>query len=288
MNKLVKSHFIISAFSLTLALVTGSALADDKLEARFKSVEKLLTKSSVAKQIEASGVPMAVAGRDAARAHYDKARTAEQAGDTEAANAELSLATSEMMKAVGLAGQQSRIQEKMVRDFHDREESIKTLLEAHNRVMQENGRAPEAQELQNLVESNLAEANQLVEQGRVDEGRKLLDETYAATKVAVDQVRDGETLVRSINFTSKEEEYHYELDRNDTHLMLVRVLLDEKMKDQRINKRVKPFLNEAGELRKLAEKEAGNGNYADAVATLEDSTRQLTRAIRMAGIFIPG
>jgi endonuclease III len=109
-----------------------------------------------------------------------------------------------------------------------------------------------------------------------------------ATKVAVDGVRDGETLVRSLNFANKEEEYHYELDRNDTHLMLVRVLLDEKMKDQRISGQVEPFLEEAGMLRRQAEEQADAGEFEKAVSTLEESTRQVTRAIRSAGIFIPG
>jgi len=288
MKKYLHNRPVITAVGLAIALFGGGAVADDQLTGRFTSVEKLLTESSAAKQIEASGSSEALAGQDAARTHYDKAKSAERAGDLETANAELSLATREIMRAVSLAGQSGRVQDKKVRDFHNREESINALLDAHSRVMRENGKAAEAQELERLVRSNLAEANQLVEQGSVDEGRQLLDETYAATKVAVDQIRDGETLVRSLNFASKEEEYRYELDRNDTHQMLVRVLLDEKMKNERISQQVEPFLEEAGALRKRAEKEAGKGKFDDAVATLEESTRQITRAIRMAGIFIPG
>jgi len=288
MKKPVLNRSIIAVFGLALLFFGGGASADDKLDARFASVEKLLTKSSAAKQIEASGSAEALAGRDTARAHYEKAKAADQAGDVETANAELSAATRKMMQAVSLAGQSGRVADKKVRDFHNREESINALLDAHSRVMQENGKAAEAQELEKLVRSNLVEANQLVDQGKVDEGRQLLDETYVAIKTAVDQIRDGETLVRSLDFASKEEEYHYELDRNDTHQMLVRVLLDEKMKDERISKQVQPFLIEAGDLRKRAEQEAGKGKYEDAVATLEESTKQITRAIRMAGIFIPG
>jgi len=288
MKKTVFNFPIIVAIGLVFAFIGGSAMADDKFDARFASVEKLLTESSAAMQIQASSSPEALAGRDAALAHFDKARAAEQAGDLETANAELSVATRKMMQAVSLAGQSGRVQDKKVRDFHNREESINALLDAHSRVMQENGKAAEAKELENQVQSNLTEANRLIELGKVDEGRQLLDETYVATKAAVDQIRDGETLVRSLNFASKEEEYHYELDRNDTHLMLVQVLLDEKMKDERIRKQVRPFLDEAGDLRKRAEKEAVKGNYEDAVTTLEESTRQVARAIRMAGIFIPG
>jgi hypothetical protein len=273
---------------VSLVAFSQPVTGDEKLEARFASVEKLLSESSAARQVQASGSPEALAGQEEARVHLERAREAEQAGDDETASNELALATRSMMQAVSLAGHDGRVQDKIVRDFHSREESIEALLEAHGRVMQENGEPAAAEELQKLVQTNLARANELVEQGQVDEGRRLLDETYLATKVAVDSVRDGETLVRSLNFASKEEEYHYELDRNDTHLMLVRVLLDEKMKDQRISKQVEPLLQEAGDLRRRAEEQADTGDFEQAVATLEESTRQVTRAIRSAGIFIPG
>ena len=43
-------------------------------------------------------------------------------------------------------------------------------------------------------------------------------------------MRSGDTLVRSLNFASKEEEYRYEIDRNDTHQMLIKVLVEISQK----------------------------------------------------------
>jgi len=283
----MKKSMVLALF-LGLTILSGGAWSIDKVTNRFNSVEKLLTESSAARQIESSGNPEALAGRDQAHSHYEKARLAKEAGDIETANAELSMATRVMMQAVRLADRGGVVHDKKVTDFRSRESSITALLDAHGRVMEENGTVAEGEGLQRLVEQNLQEANQLVEQGKVDEGRQLLDETYVATKMAVEKIRGGETLVRSLNFADKEEEYEYELDRNDTHLMLVQVLLDEKLKDARISKQVEPFLKEADTLRKRAEQEAGKGKFGEAVLTMEESTRQVTRAIRMAGIFIPG
>jgi len=70
--------------------------------------------------------------------------------------------------------------------------------------------------------------------------------------------------------------------------MLVRVLLDEKMKEERISKQVQPLLGKAEKLRKRAKKSASKGDFESAVDLLEESTREVTRAIRMAGIYIPG
>ncbi len=288
MNVLEPERAVMCLFIVLLAASSQPVIGDENLESRFESVEKLLSESSAARQVEASGSPEALAGREQARAHLERAREAESAGDDATASEELALATRSMMQAVGLAGQNGRVQDKMVRDFHSREESIEALLDAYSRVMHENGKSAGAEELQSLVEANLVKANQLVEQGRVDEGRQLLDETYVATKVAVDGVRDGETLVRSLNFANKEEEYHYELDRNDTHKMLISVLLKEKLENPGIGKMVQPFIDKAQALRVEAEGQAGAGDFEAAVGTLEESTKNLVRAIRGAGIYIPG
>jgi hypothetical protein len=98
-------------------------------------------------------------------------------------------------------------------------------------------------------------------------------------------LRSGDTLVRSLNFASKEEEYHYEIDRNNTHQMLIRILVEErKAADDAIQR----YVGQAQQLRTRAEEAAGRKDFSDAVKLLEDSTAELVRAIRNAGIYIPG
>jgi hypothetical protein len=95
--------------------------------------------------------------------------------------------------------------------------------------------------------------------------------------------------VRSLNFASKEEEYHYEIDRNDTHLMLIKVLVEEKRAaNPALDQQVGGFVTKARELRNKAEAAAGHKDHAEAVKLLEESTAELVRAIRNAGIYIPG
>jgi hypothetical protein len=135
------------------------------------------------------------------------------------------------------------------------------------------------------VDAMVKEAVQLRDTGQVDKGRAKLDQAYFMAKVAVQNLREGDTLVRELKFTSKEEEYKYELDRNDTHQMLITVLVDQKGgSDAAIQERV----SAAGKIRKEAEGMAGKGEYDAAIKKLDDSTRELIKAIRAAGIFIPG
>ena len=108
-------------------------------------------------------------------------------------------------------------------------------------------------------------------------------------KAAISSLRSGDTLVRSLNFATKAEEYHYEIDRNDTHLMLIKVLVDEKRAtNPQLDQQVQKYLNKSQELRAGAETAAAKKDYEQAVKLLEESTTELVRAIRNAGVYIPG
>jgi hypothetical protein len=48
------------------------------------------------------------------------------------------------------------------------------------------------------------------------------------------------------------------------------------------------FADKATQLRAEAEAQAARGDHAGAVKSLEDSTRELVRAIRSGGLYIPG
>jgi hypothetical protein len=104
-------------------------------------------------------------------------------------------------------------------------------------------------------------------------------------KASIGAMRGGDTLVRSLSFASKEEEYHYELDRNDTHQMLLRILVQKQAGDVAAGRE---FIEKAAALRRDAEGAGRDGNFAEAVRLMEDATRELVRAIRGAGVFIPG
>jgi hypothetical protein len=90
-------------------------------------------------------------------------------------------------------------------------------------------------------------------------------------------------------FASAREEYEYEIDRNETHRMLITVLLaDRKDATGAISSDVKALTDKATALRREAEARAAIGDHAGAVKVLEESTRDLVRAIRSGGIYIPG
>ena len=221
---------------------------------------------------------------------FEKAKLAEGKGHEQQAADLLKQATKTMFEATRMIKKDDSFMAKDVRDFDERKASVEALCTAYENIAKEKGidKATE-NELHAFVYKRVDQAEALKKDDRVKEGRKMLDEAYVAAKVAIEHLRGGETLVRSLNFASSEEEYHYEVDRNDTHRMLVDVLLKEKMKTNwGIEAMVNKFMESADKLRARADEQASDGEYENAIGTMEQSTKEIVRAIRSAGIYIPG
>lgn len=259
-------------------------------ESRFQTVEKLLTISSAARRIDASDNDPAKTRHDYAKALFEQAKKAVENGHGAQAEALLGEAAKIMFTATRMLAKDSASIEKDLRDFDTRLASIDALCDAYHNIRKEKGLGePENSELYPFVQKRIYDAKALKQQNRLTEGRKVLDEAYVAAKVAIEHLRGGETLVRSLNFETAEEEYHYEIDRNDTHSMLVKVLLKDKIDtSNRVKTMVDKFMSKAKALRLKADKQAGDGEYEAAINSLEQSTKEIVRAIRSAGIYIPG
>jgi len=259
-------------------------------ESQFQTLEKLLTISSAARRIDKSDNAEAKLKHASAVTMLTKAKTAAREGNAAQADALLTEATRMMFVASRMIEKDSSSIKKDLREFDTRMTSIDALCDAYHNIRREKGLGdPESSELYPFVQKRLTYAKELKQQHRLKEGRKVLDEAYVAAKVAIEHLRGGETLVRSLNFESAEEEYHYEIDRNDTHSMLVKVLLKDKVDaDDNVKKMVDKFMGKARNLRLKADQQAGGGEYEAAIITLEQSTKEIVRAIRSAGIYIPG
>ena len=258
-------------------------------ESRFQAVEKLLTLSSAAKRIDESDNTDAKKKQAKAIELFEQAKTAVDDGDGVGADALLSDATKMMLAATRMIEKSDDSIKKDLRDFDMRLSSIDALCVAYRNISEEKGLGDSKDsELYPFVQKRISDAKKLKQQSRLKEGRKVLDEAYVAAKVAIEHLRGGETLVRSLNFETPEEEYHYEVDRNDTHSMLVKVLLTDKIKaSDNVKETVDKFMAKAKDLRLKADGQADNGKYESAISTLEQSTKEIVHAIRGAGIYIP-
>jgi tetratricopeptide (TPR) repeat protein len=281
---------------LTAVLAAGLSVPDARSEpaksrdtsARLSYVERLLTESSAARKVEGSGKPEALEMKAEAEAHFAKARALYDGGDAASAEEELSAAVRLLTEAARAANGEVTVTQKQTDDYGQRRESVEALAKAHDRIAIEKGLDDRNRELQATVSAELSASDALLQEGKGDDARAKLDATYERIKASLEELRGGDTLVRELHFETKEEEYLYELDRNDTHKMLVQVLFAEKMESSPMRATAETFISRAMVLRENAEKAAGSEDFEEAIGLLEESTKELIRAIRSAGVYIPG
>ncbi len=277
---------LLGAFALAL-LMCGAAWAQDReqLERRLQSVGTLIDSSSVARQIESSGEPAARERRDNARLMHREATASFQGGDLPTAARLLDQAAREMMTGARLAKPEQVAGAKAQRDYDARLESARALLTAQQRITQEKGNTPDAVEATRRIEGLIADAGRRAAAGQLAEARSAVDRAYLTARVSIEAMRRGDTLVRTLKFNSPREEYDYEVDRYQTHRMLIQILLAERKEP---TPAMQGFIDKAAVLRGDAEANAKRGDHPGAIQRLEAATRELVRAIRAGGLYIPG
>ena len=252
-------------------------------------VEKLIHESAAAKQILKSDNPEARAFQEKAIMHLDEARAAEKQGNAEAVAKALNKAKLAIFMGMRLVGGKV-VKDKKQENYNKKRHSLESLLAAHKRIRKENesGQDSRDAEVETHTQKRMQEAQTHYDNGELIKAGDVLNNAYLSLKLSLVKLRDGKTLVRSLHFETREDEYRYELRRNDTHNMLINTVLKKKREDPRLGKLMDIPLKEADKLRTEAEQQAGSENYEAAIKTLEESTKHIIRAIRMAGIFIPG
>ena len=260
-------------------------------------VEKLINESAAARQILHSDNQEALALRQKAITHLDEARAAQVQGNDKAAAEALKAAKKAIFTAMRLVGGKV-VKDKKQENYNKKRHGLEALLAAHHRIRNENAQqagtsaqspvAKAAALTEAHTREKMQEAQALYDAGKLDEAGTVLNDAYLSLKISLTKMRDGQTLVRELHFETAADEYKYELRRNDTHNILINTVLKEKLADPRLGMLMNIPLKKAEQLRSQAEQQAADGDFSTAIKTLEDSTLNLIRAIRMGGIFIPG
>jgi hypothetical protein len=222
--------------------------------------------------------------RDKARELHAAAKAALDQGNLDSASLLLNQSRAAFFDAVRFAAPEEVTAKKLENDYLLRVESVQALLGAYKRVSSEKSAAGLTKTVSE-IEKFMASAAALAKERKFKEAGVEIDRGYLVAKAGLTSLRSGDTLVRSLNFANKEEEYHYEIDRNNTHQMLIKVLVDDNKAGGEM---IKTYLSKGHELRIKAEGAASRKSFDEAVKLLEEATAELVRAIRNAGIYIPG
>ena len=287
MNKIVLKIILL----ITLISVHGivhSQASKESISNRLQNMSKLLNESSGARQVISSTNSEAKQKRQEALELYRQANERLNSGANAEATIILNQSTKLMFEAIRMSTPTSVTEKEIIINYGKRRQSVIALKDAFNRISDENHEQESKLKVNKQLETLINRADKLLKNGENARARTEIDKAYQLLKVSIDSIRSGQTLVRSLQFETKKEEYLYEVDRNDTHSMLIGLLVDEKNKSDSTRKGIIKFVEESKVFRKQADAYAEDGAYEIAIDLLEQSTRQLVRAIRSAGIYIPG
>ena len=250
-------------------------------------LSNLVNRSVAARTIESRGDASAKSKLEEARRLVAEARDDLAAGRTEAANDKLDEALGLVNKETRKLSQASVEARRTEDQYRKRLDAVKTFLAAYGRVSESKGAAASDIET-DAFRKEIAKSEALAEDGKIQEAKAILDKIYATVTANIRTIHDGDTVVRSLDFKTAEEEYAYELNRSDSYVALLTLALDRKTPHPTIAKRIEKLRRHAIELRAEAERKAAGGAHPEAIDLLIESTNTLVKAIRMGGVFIPG
>lgn len=250
-------------------------------ENEIKLVETLLTKSSAAKLVLTRGDPAAIAEMDKAKQLLQMAKESDaQRGAALLAQAKRTLFAALKMGAAPASAHDGS-------EYSALAKTTRVLLDAYRRILQEKS-LDDTGGIEAEVRAKLDLVETYAEQSDSARAEQTADAAFHRVREAVVALRGGDTLIRSLHFESPADEYRYEVDRNQTHELLVKLLVQKQSLLAAELENIQRSLDTARQLREQAEAQAGERNFSSAIKALEESTQHIIRAIRAAGVYIPG
>lgn len=280
--------FILVVLLASAPLLAVAEGADDQREKNLHALGELIGKSSISRQVLSSNNEASKQKYKLAQTLHEQAASAYREGKFDESDMLMSKSKKALFEAAKLSRSRENRKDKEELHYETVKRSLNALLDAMQRIGAEKSRNKQVEPLAENARKQIKHADQYFSDGKYKDGTELLVKAMHEIDNAINGMRSGDTLVRSLDFATPKEEYQYERERNDAHLMLVKVYLEEKPVDNEARGKVDQHLGNARMFRTKAEEMASNDKYQDAVREMESSTLNIVRAIRALGVYIPG
>ena len=129
----------------------------------------------------------------------------------------------------------------------------------------------------------LSSAENMYTNGDLISANELMKQASDMVDNALSDARRNEVLLHELKFESLEEEYNYEVSRNDSYIKLIDLIQKKSETSQAEIAFVQNLIDENAQLREQAEELANEGDIEKGIAVLEKGTDKLTRALRISG-----
>jgi len=272
--------------TLALALLLASSAiwassSPEQLLMKFDYAESVVMSSEGAKRVEGSSNDVAKAKLAQARELFRQARKAYGEGRTEEAEKGLNESLRLTTSATQMVPSQSSLNQQQRARYNDLLRQVKSYQDWH---VDYKGLDPHEKEDQRMLEAELARAQLLAEQGQYQQANELLNNMLGILITKTNMAIGSKTVTYDLNFSSKEEEYRYELDSNREYERLIPIALTQKQPAEAMKGLMDKMIDKAIELRKDAEAAFAAKQHDEAIARMRESTEQLQNALKIVGV----
>lgn len=268
---------------LLLAFSVGfSAFAEErKPSSRIAYADMLLNTSATAKRFEEVGSEEAKEALKGARELLENAQKAWAEGNDKQAEALAGLAMRKFTAATQLLPKTESAQKVMRERYAEMMEEIDSYLDWYDTADYISGNDKATVE---KAKEGIATAKSLYEQKQYEKANNLLAGILNVVVEVSNRNMTASEVVRSLDFATPQEEYEYEVGRNDEYKRLIPIAIDQKNPTGGRLMLIKRFAKQAEDTRTQADTEYANKDVEAAIKTLQASTDQYLKTLRMMGI----
>ncbi|VAW44978.1 hypothetical protein MNBD_GAMMA04-2230 [hydrothermal vent metagenome] len=272
----------LSALCLAV-LVTNSALAAESVKPspKINYADNLLMNSKTAKRLEAMESEEARLALEEARGLLEQAKVAHNSGDKAEGSSLSSLALKKFTQAAKLLPKSESALKVLRKRYIELDEEIASYLEWYDSAPYVSG---DEQHAIDKAKSEVSEAKSLFEKSKYEAANKVLTRVLDDVVIMTNRSMTSSEIVSSLDFETPEQEHKYELARNNEYKRLIPIAEQQKAPKGGKLMLFKRFVKKAEEIRTQADSELQSGSIETSIKTLQNSTDQYLRALRMVGI----
>ena len=171
------------------------------------------------------------------------------------------------------------------RRYEEKRKEVEAFHQAYADLVKERGDAARKVLDEEKYAARVARARQLAAENQYEEAYSLADGANHQMIVALATLRDQETIEYRLEFGSPAEEYEYEIRRFESQKMLLEMMVAEKKPQEGSLAMIETFVAQADSKSKAARGLADAGQFEQAVEQQEEAVEELTKAMRVAGVY---
>ncbi len=272
----------LSAFCLAV-LVTSSAFAAESVKPspKINYADNLLMNSKTAKRLEEMDSEDARLALQEARELLEQAKVAHNSGQAAEGSSLSSLALKKFTQAAKLLPKSESALKVLRKRYLELDEEILSYLEWYDSAPYVSG---DEQEAVDKAKSEVLKAKMLFDNSKYEAANKILTRVLDDVVVMTNRSMTSSEIVSSLDFETPEQEHQYELARNNEYKRLIPIAEQQKVPKGGKLMLFKRFVKKAEDVRVQADSELQSGDIKASIKTLQNSTDQYLRALRMIGI----